>query len=210
MPNVPKVGKFYWKMNTSLLDIPEIKSSFIDEWEKWKSKIKYYRNINEWWELCAKKKIKSFFINKGKIESQKKYGMLKYLEYSLNRLYNDNNISNRIDYNRVKSIKARITKIKADIMKGVQIRSRVEEQLKGETVSTFLIAKQAQIKKKQYISEIKSEPNIIDNLEEGVILNQKDSIEMYVEKYFEKLYDVEPIEEVQQKWFLDMINDKLK
>ena len=209
LPNVPKVGKFYWKMNTSLLDIPEIKSSFIDEWEKWKSRIKYYRNINEWWELCAKKKIKSFFINKGKIENQKKYGMLKYLEYSLNRLYNDHNINNKIDYNRVKSIKARITLIKSEILKGVQIRSRVEEQLKGETVSTFLIAKQAQIKKKQFISEIKSEPNIIDNLEEGVILNKKDSIEMYVEKYFEKLYDDEPIDEIQQKWFLNMIDDKL-
>ena len=115
----------------------------------------------------VRKRKLSFFINKGKIESQKKYGMLKYLEYSLNRLYNDNNITNRIDYDRVKLIKLRINEIKSDIMKGVQIRSRVEEQLKGEIISTFLISKQAQIKKKQYITEIESEPNIMDNLEGG-------------------------------------------
>ena len=209
LPNVPKVGKFYWKLNTSLLDIPEIKTSFIYEWERLKFLINRYENINEWWELCAKKNIKSFFIKKGKIENQKKYGMLKYLEYSLNRLYNYNNVNNRIEYDRVKSIKSRISEIKTEILKGVQIRSRADEQLKGEIVSTFLIKKQAQVKKRQYLSEIISEPNIVDNLEEGIILNNKDSIEMYVEKYYEKLYKEETYDECKQKWFLDLIKDVL-
>ena len=209
LPNVPKVGKFYWKLNTSLLDIPEIKTSFIYEWERLKFLINRYENINEWWELCAKKNIKSFFIKKGKIENQKKYGMLKYLEYSLNRLYNYNNVNNRIEYDRVKSIKSRISEIKTEILKGVQIRSRADEQLKGEIVSTFLIKKQAQVKKRQYLSEIISEPNIVDNLEEGIILNNKDSIEMYVEKYYEKLYKEETYDECKQKWFLDLIKDEL-
>ena len=147
LPNVPKVGKYYWKLNVSLLDIPEIKDSFAHEWKRLTLLINRYNNINEWWEGCAKKRIKSFFINKGKIENQKKYGMLKYLEYSLNRLYNDCNVNNKIEYDRVKTIKARISDIKSEILKGVQVRSRVEEQLKGEIVSTFLIQKQAQIKK---------------------------------------------------------------
>ena len=99
--------------------------------------------------------------------------MLKCLEFSLNRLYNNNNVSNTIDYDRVKSIKARISEIKADILEGVKVRSRVEEQLKGEIVSTFLIKKQAQIKKKQYLSEIITESNIVDSIDEGVVLNKK-------------------------------------
>ena len=209
LPNVPKIGRFYWKMNVSLLDLPQIKSSFIAEWESWKSLINRYDNINDWWELCAKKKIKAFFINKGKIENQKKYGMLKYLEYSLNRLYNNNNIDNNVDYGRVKSIKSKITEIKSEIMKGVQVRSRVDEQLKGEVVSTFLIQKQAQVKKRQYLAEIKSEQNIVHNLDEGTILNSKDSIEMYIEKYYEKLYTEEPYDESKQDWFLNLINAEL-
>lgn len=209
LPNVPKVGKFYWKLNASLLDNSEIKDSFKEEWDRLTFMINRYDSINDWWEFCAKKNIKTFFINKGKIENQKKYGMLKYLEYSLNRLYNRNNITNKIDYDRVKSIKARITNIKTEILEGVKIRSRVDEQLKGEIVSTFLIKKQAQIKKKQYLTEIMSEPDIVDNLDEGIILNNRDSIELYIRKYYEKLYDEEPFDESQQKYFVDLINNKL-
>ena len=36
LPNVPKVGKFYWKMNVSLLDIPDVENSFKVEWDKLK------------------------------------------------------------------------------------------------------------------------------------------------------------------------------
>ena len=94
-------------------------------------------------------------------------------------------------------------------MEGVKIRSRIEEQLKGETVSTFLIKKQSQIKKKQFIQEIKSEGNVLDNLDEGVILNTKDNIEMYIRKYYQKLYSNDPIDDIQQQSFLRLINNKL-
>ena len=32
LPNVPKVGNFYWKLNVSLLDNADIKNSFEVEW----------------------------------------------------------------------------------------------------------------------------------------------------------------------------------
>ena len=169
LPNIPKAGKFYWKMNVSLLDNIDVKNAFQVEWNRLTFMINRYKSINDWWEVCAKKAIKTFFINQGKIENQKKYGFLKYLEFSLNRLYDKNNTSGIIDYDRVRNIKASITKIKAEILEGVKIRSRIDEQLKGETVSRFLIQKQAQIKKKQYITEIISESNVIENLDEGVM-----------------------------------------
>ena len=127
----------------------------------------------------------------------------------MNRLYNNNNVSNIIDYDRVKSIKARISEIKAEILEGVKVRSRVEEQLKGEIVSTFLIKKQAQIKKKQYLSEIITESNIVDSIDEGVVLNKRDSIEFYVQKYFEKLYGDEPYDESIQDYFVNLISNKI-
>ena len=77
IPNTPKIGKFYWKLNVSLLDNTNIKELFIKEWEKLKLSVKNYNNLNDWWEKCAKKGIKNFFIKQGKIENQKKYGMLK-------------------------------------------------------------------------------------------------------------------------------------
>ena len=196
-------------MNTSLLDSIDIKESFSKKWDRLKFMINRYNSINEWWEFCVKKEIKNFFIRQGKIENQKKYGMLKYLEHSLNRLYNKNNIDNTIEYDRVKYLKDRITEIKSNILEGVKIRSRVEEQLEGEKVSNFLIKKQAQIKKRQYITKIKSEPNILDNLEEGIILDNKDVIELYIHKYYKNLYKDEPYDEILQNEFLELISNKL-
>ena len=196
-------------MNTSLLDNKKVREDFTQEWNSIKWLINRYDSINIWWELCAKKRIKSFFIKKGKEINQQKYGLLNYLEYNLNRLYNKNNIEHKIDYNQVRYLKNRINEIKSNILEGAKIRSRIEEQLKGETVSTFLIKKQAEIKKKQFIQEIKSEENVVDNLNEGVILNTKDSIDLYIRNYYTKLYTDEPIDENQQKYFLDLVENRL-
>ena len=171
--------------------------------------INRYNNINEWWEGCAKKGIKDFFVKQGKIISQGKYGLLKYIEYKLNRLYNKNNIENKIDYEKVTQLKDRISEIKNEILEGVKIRSRIEEQLEGEKVSNYLIKKQAQIKKRQYITKIKSEPNIMNQLEEGIILDNTDIIQLYIYKYYEKLYKDEPFDESIQNEFLDLIANKL-
>ena len=209
LSNVHKSGKYYWKMNITLLDNARIKELFSKEWMRLKIFLSRYKDINEWWELCAKKGIKSFFIKQGRIENQKKFGLLKYLECSLNRLLNKNSIENRIDFERVKCLKSRITDIKNDILEGVKVRSRIEEQLEGEKVSSFLIKKQSEIKKRQYITKIKSEPNIIKSLEEGVILDNSDIIELYIYKYYEKLYKEEPFNQSMQNKFLDLISKKL-
>ncbi|CAL4097880.1 unnamed protein product, partial [Meganyctiphanes norvegica] len=73
IPNTPKNGPYYWKMNTSLLENKNIKKDFILEWVNIKNSISKYENINIWWELCAKKRIKSFFIRKSKELNQQKY-----------------------------------------------------------------------------------------------------------------------------------------
>ena len=209
LPNVKTNGPYYWKMNTSLLDDKKVREDFTQEWDSIKCSINRYDSINIWWELCAKKRIKSFFIKKGKEINQQKYGLLNYLEYNLNRLYNKNNIEHKIDYSQVRYLKNRINEIKSNILEGVKIRCRIEEQLKGETVSTFLIKKQAETKKKQLIQEIKSEENVVDNLNEGIILNTKDSIDLYIRNYYTKLYKDEPTDENQQKFFLNLVENRL-
>ena len=76
IPNEIKTGKFYWKLNVSLLKDDNIKSKFKNEWEKIKGAINNYDSINNWWNMYAKSQIKKFFVNIGKEENIKKYGRL--------------------------------------------------------------------------------------------------------------------------------------
>ena len=71
LPNVPKVGKYYWKLIVSLLDNDEIKDKLNKEWNRIKSFIEFYDSINTWWELYAKYQIKKIFIEIGREENQK-------------------------------------------------------------------------------------------------------------------------------------------
>ena len=70
----------------------------------------------------------------------------------MNRLYNKN-IENRVNYDKVKYLKDRIIEIQSEILEGVKIRSRIEEQLEGERVSSFLIKKQAEVKKSNILQK---------------------------------------------------------
>ena len=85
LPKVPKVGKYYWKLNNLLLDSDKIKYRFKGEWDKIKTKIGFYESINTWWEMFAKHEIRNFFKKVGKEEKLKKYGLLQFLEHQLNR-----------------------------------------------------------------------------------------------------------------------------
>ena len=209
LPNIPKVGPYYWKLNTSLLELPNIEDRFKVVWVKLKSNIKNFPNINIWWDKYAKSQIKSFFVKVGKEQKQYKYGLLNYLEFSLNKKYNELNISGRVDYSQIKRIKDRIDDIKTEILNGVRIRSRVEEQLQGEHISAFLIKKQANINSRQLISSIKAESGIIENVNEDTILSNWDSIQLYVYKYYEKLYKEEHFDNEKQNWFLNFMNRQL-
>ena len=209
LPNHVKIGKYYWKLNVSLLEDDNIKERFKNEWDKIKEEIYLYDTINNWWELNAKHRIKSFFISISKEKSQMKYGLLQMLELKLNRLYEKVNRTGQINYNEITEIKGRINSIKNDMLEGVKIRSRIEEQIEGEKISAYLIGKQATIKSKKGINEIKTEENIVDNINSGTILNNKDSIEWYIYKYYEKLYKKEESDNEFQSWFLEFVEKKL-
>ena len=141
LPEIPKVGRYYWKMNVALLDKDNIKEDFQIEWDGIKNNINRYDTINDWWEIYAKTQIKNFFINKGREENAKKYGLLEYLEYKLNRLYEIQNRTGQLNYPEVKEVKDRVNAIKAEILEGVKIRNRMDEQVEGEKVSAYLIGK---------------------------------------------------------------------
>ena len=68
--NIPKTGKYYWKLNTSILEIENIENAFKDECERIKTSKNNYRNINEWWDKYAKVEIKHFCIKISKKENK--------------------------------------------------------------------------------------------------------------------------------------------
>ena len=69
--------------------------------------------------------------------------------------------------------------------------------------------KQILSKKKQTIVSLKAEENIVENLKPGTKLTNKDSIELYITKYFEKLYFTEDFDEKLQTWFIQFVEKKI-
>ena len=91
----------------------------------------------------------------------------------------------------------------------MKIRARIQEQIEGEKVSNFLIGKQTAIKSKKHINSITVEDNISNTLIPGTKLTKKDSIEWYIQKYYENLYKSEESNEDLQKWFLQFLDEKI-
>ena len=139
----------------------------------------------------------------------KKYGLLQYLEFCLNKLYNQINLTGNLQYGEVKLLKDRIDEIKNEILEGVKIRNRMTEKVEGERVSAYLIKQQSQVKSRKLIHSLKTEEGIMENLEGDIILKGKDSVNMYIEKYYNKLYQRENIDMDYQEWFLRFVNHEL-
>ena len=106
----------------------------------------------------------------------KKYGLIEYLEFSLNELYNEINLTGNLQYGEVKRIKNRIDEIKNEILEGVKIRARINEQVEGERVSAYLIKQQAKTKAGKMMTSLTSEGNIMENRLKVGILNLEDCI----------------------------------
>ena len=109
-----------------------------------------------------------------------KYSLIKYLEYSLNRLYNNLNLNGTMQYDQVRALKDRISDLKNEILDGVKIRGRIQEQEEGERVSAFLIKQQSNIKARNLLTSIKTEINVMDNLGPDIVLKERDSISLYI------------------------------
>ena len=108
--------KFYWKLNTNLLELDNIENEFAFFWDNLKKSKDDYLNINEWWEYRAKDKIKRFFKKKGYEESKLKQGLIAYLEWKLHKLYKTLHVDGTLDLKETKKLKDRINNIKEDIL----------------------------------------------------------------------------------------------
>ena len=77
-------------------------------------------------------------------------------------------------------------------------------------MSAYLLKQQAQVKSRKLIDSLKTEEGVVENLGADIILKSKDSILMYIEKYYENLYKGEEFDVEYQEWFLSFVNETLR
>lgn len=79
-------GPGIWKLNTSLLDNPEVVTRYRDKLHQWFTLQPLFDSLGEWWE-DVKQKTKAFFMREGKKAAAKKRAIQKRLQAKLQRYY---------------------------------------------------------------------------------------------------------------------------
>ena len=75
------------------------------------------------------------------------------MNINLKKLYIELENNNTLNYHTVKDTKETLDKLKADILEGVQIRSKIQEAKYGEMPSSYLVSKlSAETTKNLYLS----------------------------------------------------------
>ena len=202
------IGRSYWKLNTSLLKDENVKENFSNYWGYLKSLIYNYENELFWWEYCVKPKIKSFFIKEGKLKSKEKYGLIEYLEYKLKNLYIELENNNTLNYQKVKDLKETIDRLKADILEGVQIRSKIEEAKYGEMPSSYLVSKLNAETTKKSIFKLVAEESCED-IVIGSEIETTIGINKYANNFYGNLYQYEENDEHEQNIFINSLERKI-
>jgi hypothetical protein len=77
----PLRGPSTWKLNTNLLHTEEAQDRFYEQWDIWKQKKSWYRDISHWWEICVKPGIRRLFRTLGRERAQE-YKQQENLYYS--------------------------------------------------------------------------------------------------------------------------------
>lgn len=122
-----KSGPGIWKLNTSLLDNPEVVTRYKDKLNQWFTLQPMFDSVGEWWE-DVKCKTRKFFMAEGKKAAAKKRAFQKRMQAKLQRYY-------LLSLSGFK-VNEDIAKLKKDMMKlyneksrGVLMRSRVHPLL---------------------------------------------------------------------------------
>ena len=204
-----KMGNYYWRLNVKLLDDAEIKEKFITLWRFLKSRKESFRSINNWWSDFVKPEIKRFYTIEGMRKSKERYGLINYLECKLRKQHDTLDANGSLDYGALKDTKDLINNLKSQVMEGAKIRARIQDMVEGEKVSSYLLGKQRSISSKKLMVELLSEKDVIEGLNENVSLKKSETIELYVYKYFEKLYKKDNGNINIQEQFLHFIDRKI-
>ena len=88
--------------------------------------------ISIWWNDLVKPEIIKYFAAQGKETIKMKCGFLDYPEFKLRRQYEIANTSGIINNFTINSLKSRIETVRNDMVKGVKIRSRLQDAVQED------------------------------------------------------------------------------
>jgi hypothetical protein len=146
-------GPRKWKLNTTLLRNDETYDNFQTQWEEWRTKQKWYRDVGHWWVACAKTRLRRFFINLGK-ETAREYKQQENFYhtclYDLLRCQSNNQERNT----KIKYYKTKLIQLKGRRLQQVQAELRGHTVIADEQVTLYHNISRHQRRQKRNIVEI--------------------------------------------------------
>ena len=196
-----QVDRPRWKLNVSLLENTTIKTNFEKTWSYVKRRKSMFPNVIQWWDEMVKPTIKTLYINQGKEKNKLKLGLINYYETKLRKLYEAANNCNVFDYDAIKDMKHKIDSIREKDVEAIKVRSRIQDNICGEKISRYLIAKQKDITQRKIITKIINS--------EGTMLTNFSDVQKYAVKFYKTLYSSSEINNEKQAFFLSFLNNEL-
>ena len=125
-----KWGKGRWKLNESLLT-KENRKEFEYLWSEWQKMKVLFPDTLSWWD-AGKKKVKSFFIQKGVAKRKQQRNKSAELSSELNNIHSQIHLSTQQKKDRIAQIKYQLKELANYKTTGQKIRSRIIQFSKEE------------------------------------------------------------------------------
>uniref|UniRef100_A0A803JT65 Reverse transcriptase domain-containing protein n=1 Tax=Xenopus tropicalis TaxID=8364 RepID=A0A803JT65_XENTR len=139
MSKEKRVNKGLWRLNTQLLDNPQISDKFVRTYQCWQNKRKPHESMLHWWE-GTKPKIRDFFIKAGKEVARGKKRFFYLLNLRLQTLFKLRDADVNVD-DDILLLKAEIAKTLEQKGKEIIFNSHVQHLEEGEKCSRFFFKK---------------------------------------------------------------------
>ncbi|KAJ4440715.1 hypothetical protein ANN_08863 [Periplaneta americana] len=198
---LPLFGKSYWKLNDSLLFIPEYRDQFVQYFETLNRRVRNSKfNIMEKWMKIIKPGFKSFYQAAGIQRAQETRATLNFYYQILAELYE----TQKPEGNKWKDIvetKLKICEIHKKLMHGVMVRARVPTIHEEERCALYHLVKEKRKSRTKYIEQLRTA--------EGKIANTSKECIKEVEEFFTSLYAASPTSQKATADILKSVNRHL-
>lgn len=190
-------GQGPWKLNTSLLDNPQVVSKYRGKLNQWFTLQPLFESLGEWWE-DVKHKTRAFFIAEGKKAAAKKRALQKRLQAKLQRYYLMSLSGFDVNEDIVK-LKKDMSKLYNEKSRGVLTRSRVQHLEENEKCTRYFFKK---LGKARHCIEA-----VLDK-DRKEVRGSQDILEV-VKSFYSDLYQEKSISEQSMSYFLSHLTTKL-
>ncbi|KAJ4437581.1 hypothetical protein ANN_17726 [Periplaneta americana] len=198
---LPIYGKGSWKLNNTLLHIPEISEQFSQHFEKLISKAnKSKLNIMQKWVNIIKPGIKTYFQQAGIIRAEANRDTLNFYYQLLNELYAVQQAGGN-KWQEILNIKSTICALQQKFMDGVKIRARTPTVSEDERCALYHLVKEKRNARTKYISHLQTT--------EGTQLTSNSDCIKEIETFFRALYSASPTSATETDTLLKHVNRHL-